>query len=194
MSQSRTKIVRRLASALDSRAPVTVRRKRLDKDTVHGFVIALTDSWVVLHERDGIYLEKVVILRLDLVTKVERLRGKEKAYILRGVQALGVPLERFPCAAHATVGDLLSAVDQRADLVGAHVESPKEDWINFGKIRRIGAKRLDLQFVGRDGDWLDYAHSWRLEDITRIEFGGRYLRALERFSDPRPPVTSLRKC
>ncbi|MCL3838196.1 hypothetical protein [Aeromicrobium duanguangcaii] len=196
MAQSRSKIVRRLTRAQQEQAPVTVRRNRLDCHEDTGFVLALTDDWVVLHALDGVYLDDVVLLRLDLVTKVDPGwdgDGFGESYLRRAVAGSGVPLESFECPDDASVSDLLRIVDQRAQLVGVHLESPVGDWINVGTIHRIGTKRLDLQFIGRDGVWVDFVEAWRLRDITRIEFGGRYIGALERFGDPIPPVTESRK-
>ena len=53
---------------------------------------------------------------------------------------------------------------------------------------RIGKKRLDLHYIGRDGIWSDFVDAWKLKDITRIEFGGLYIRALEQFGEPMPQV------
>jgi len=191
MTQSRQKIVRRLMGAMEEQAPVTVRRKRLDWDLTSGFVLAVLDEWVVLHDLDGVHLDEVVLLRLDLVTKVEP--HQDDAYVRRAVEGLGQPIETFECATDASVADLLTLVGQRTQLVGVHLESPAGDWINFGKIHRVGKRRVDLQFIGRDGVWVDFVDAWKLRDITRIEFGGRYISALERFGDPIPPVTARRK-
>lgn len=192
MRQPQSKVVRRLTRALDKHVPVTVRRSRLDSDCDTGFVLALTDEWVVLHRLDGVYLDDVVLLRLDLVTKVEAEAFRD-SYLGRAVSGIGKPIETFDCPADASVGDLLRIVDQRAQLVGVHLESPDGDWINYGKIHRVGKNRLDLQFIGRDGVWTDYADAWELRDITRIEAGGRYIVALERFGEPAPPVEGRNK-
>lgn len=139
---------------------MTVYRKHLDWERTSGFVIALADDWVVIHELDGVYLDDVVLLRLDLVTKVAAHRDKEEAYVRRAVRGLGDPIETFECAADVTVAELLKTVAERADLVGVHLESRMGDWVNFGKVRRIGKKRLDLQFIGRDGDWVEDVDAW----------------------------------
>lgn len=195
MSQSRKKILERLDAALRDRSPVTIRRERLDIDATSGFIVAITEDWVVMQDlTQGVYLDDFVALRLDLVTRVESFRAKEKKYVIRAVAGLGVPVRDFECASDASIGDLLAIADTLVEIVGVHVESPKGgDWINFGKIHRIGKKRLDLQFIGRDGDWVDYTDRWRLKDITRLEFGGRYGMALEKFGDPMPPSKRTRR-
>ncbi len=169
-----------------------VRRKHLNAYETSGFVVAVLDDWVVLHElADGPYLDCVLLLRLDHVTKVKPCSDHD--YLTRSVAGLGEPIAEFQCASRATAGDLLRLIDPRAELVCVYLETRKGYWLNVGKIRRIGKNRLDLHFIGRDGVWVDFVEAWKLKDITRIEFGGRYIRALERFGDPEPVVVRRRK-
>ena len=192
MSTSRKKkALRRLTSARDHKTPVTVTREDLDAYETSGFVIALTNDWVVLHALDGAYLDGVTLLRLDLVTNVRA--HQDEAYVTRATDGLGVPLASFECEPDATVAELLEGVSTRGEIVGVDLESRDGDWVNYGKIHHIGKHRVDLQYIGRGGDWMDFVDAWKLREITRIEFGGRYIRALELFGDPRPEVLSRKK-
>lgn len=185
MSQSRAKIVRRLEKAQRDRTPVTVGRKDLEFDRTSGFVVAVLHDWVVLQDlADAVHLDDVVLLRLDGVTKVKR--HQDAKYVARAVAELGEALAEFDCPADATTADLLRAISTRADLVAIILETPDDFWFNIGRIQRVGNKRLDLHYIARDGVWADFVDAWKLEDITRIEFGGRYIRALERFGESRP--------
>lgn len=188
MSQSQSKIVRHLTSAQQTRKPVTVLRKGLEFDETSGFVISVMDEWVVIRElNDMVYLDDYVLLRLDYVTRVETL--SERPYVERAVAGLGVELGEFVCAPNISTADLLRLVNQRADLVGMYLENRKSYWFMIGKVLRIGNKRLDLHYIGREGGWTKFVEAWKLKVITRIEFGGRYIRALEQFGEPMPSVT-----
>lgn len=183
MSQSRSKITHRLTSAHRDRRPVTIRRKHVDLDTTSGFVVAITDQWIVLQDLvESVYLDAVAFLRLDHVTRV--MVHENHSYVGRAVAGLGVPLVEFDCPPHSTVGDLLRSVEQRAELVCIYLETRDDYRLLIGRILRIGEKRPDLHFIGRDGLWSRFAESWKLKDITRIEFGGRYIQALEKFGEP----------
>lgn len=188
MVQSRSKIVRRLTLAQRDRSLVMVRRKFQDDDETPGFAIAVLDDWVAIHElANGPHLDVVVLLRLDLVTKVEAMWGQD--YLTRGVAGLGKPIAEFECAPDATAADLLRVVDARSEFACVYLETREDYWLALGKILRIGDKRLDLHYVGRDGVWVDFVERWKLKDITRIEFGGRYIQALEQFSESIPAVS-----
>lgn len=172
--------------------PVTIRRKHLDADQLSGFVIALLDDWVVCQVlAENIYLDSVVLLRLDYVTKVEP--HGDRAFVSRGVAGLAVPLAEFDCPNDVSTGDLLRLVDERSALICVYLETRRDYWLNVGKVLRIGPKRLDLHFIGRDGVWASIVESWKLKNITRIEFGGRYIGALESYGEPRPDVKKIVK-
>lgn len=188
MSQSRHKILKRLKSAQQEQHPVTIHRKHLDADRTDGYVLAVTDTWVALQDlAETVCLDAVVLLRLDHVTKVER--HENYAYVNRAVAGLGEPLAEFVCPSEATTGDLLRVIDQRTELAWIYLESRDDYWSLVGKILDIGEKRLHLHFIGRDGVWSDFTELWKLTDITRIEYGGRYIQALEQFGEPMPPVS-----
>jgi len=174
--------MQRLTTAYQAREPVTVHRKHLEFDTHSGFVIAVADDWIVLQDLAESQLDAVVLLRLDLVTKVERHENRE--FVSRVVAGSGVPLAEFDCPRDVSTRDLLRLVDARAELVCIYLETRNDYWLNIGKVLRIGEKRVDLHFIGRDGVWANFVESWKIRDITRIEFGGRYIGALEKFGEP----------
>ena len=192
MSQFANKIAVALTSPQRDRQPVTIRRKYLDVDETSGFVVAVAKDWVVMHDLvQTVYLDDLVFLRLDHVTKVEP--HQDQAYVSRAVAGLGEPIKEFVCAPDASISDLLAAIAERQEWSEFTSRSSEGDWINFGRIRRIGNKRLHLQFIGRDGVWVDSVDAWKLKDITRLEVGGRYAQALDRFGDPIPAATSRKK-
>lgn len=192
MSQSRSKIVRRLTLAQQDQVPVTVRRKYLDDDETFGFVIAVSDKWVVLQDLvQKVRLDAVVLLRLDHVSKVES--PWNQGYVTRVVAGLGEPIQEFECAPDVTISDLLRIINERAEFIMIYLETRKDYCLALGKVRRIGNKRLDLHYIRADGTWVDFIDAWKLKDVTRVEFGGLYIQALERFGDPMPEVLSRKK-
>lgn len=192
MSHSRSKIVRRLMLAQQDRVPVTVRRKHLDNDETFGFVIAVSDEWVVLHDLvEKVRLDAVVLLRLDHVSHVQSPWNQE--YVARAVAGLGEPIQEFECVPDVTIGDLLRIINERAEFIMVYLENRKDYSLALGKVRRIGKNRLDLHYVRADGTWVDFIDAWKLKDITRIDFAGIYVRALERFGDTMPEVLSRKK-
>ena len=99
----------------------------------------------------------------------------------------------FECTSDVTTRELLELVSRRAELAWVDLET-KQDFANvLGKILRVGAKRFDMHFVRRDGTWADIVDSWKLKEVTRIAFGGRYITAFERYGEPWPNADQVMK-
>ncbi|GAA1726359.1 hypothetical protein [Aeromicrobium alkaliterrae] len=194
MATSRKKMLRLLEESLENRTPVLVLRREVDAYRTEGIVIGLTSTWVVVLDLvDGVYPDGVVMLRLDLLRKVER--SHKSDYIERAHADLGVAPVPFGCQRDDTTRELLQAVEARGGLMNVHLELWNDGAMYLGKIRRVGQKRLDLQFINPNGVWDDWSDRWRLDRITRIECGGRYVEALEQWGDPvpAPPKTRVKR-
>lgn len=180
-----SKIRRRLDLSLSSRRIATVVRDKFEIDMTDGFVIAVTDHWVVLHALDdGVYLDDIVMLRLQDVSGV--LFRDDNAYHHRAVAGMSDAIAAFGFDAGVGAADLLKAVSPEGDILAIHLETLKGEPLVIGRVIRLRRKSFELHYVGRDGVWAKDAERWRYRDITRIEFGGRYLQALNRFADPYP--------
>jgi len=83
---------------------VTVVRAGLDVSRTSGFVVGLSTKWVVLHElADGVYLDGIVMLRRDLITRAER----DSGYLARASEELRQRPRHSTWALDATTADLL---------------------------------------------------------------------------------------
>ncbi|MDF9715685.1 hypothetical protein INN71_09725 [Nocardioides sp. ChNu-153] len=183
MKQS--KIRRRLESSLTDGRIATVVRDDFELTMTDGFVVTLTDDWVVLHElADGVHLDDLVMLRLSDVSRVWF--RDDDPYHHRAINGLGSTVATFECPPEAGLIDMLNAAAFKADIFAIRMETLRDEPLAIGRLVKLGKKRLTLHFVGRDGVWAPETERWRHRDITRIEVGGRYLDALNRFADPYP--------
>lgn len=179
-----TKIDRRLVRSMEDGRIATIVRDAFDLTFTDGFVIAMTGDWVVLHSLDGVYLDGIVMLRRQDISRV--LFRDDDAYHHRAIAASGEKVTEFTCGDGGGAPELLSAADDRADIVAVHFEVLEGEPLIVGRLIDLRKKSFDLHFVGRDGVWVDDVDRWRYRDLTRIEVGGRYLDALNKFADPYP--------
>jgi hypothetical protein len=63
-------------------------------------------------------------------------------------------------------------------MVTIHREKVAPDICVIGKVIRVGEGRVYLLEIKTDASWETEASHYRLRDITRIDFGGRYEEAL----------------
>lgn len=181
----KSKIRRRLQKSLDNRRIATVVRDDFDLRSTSGFVIALTQDWVVVHALNaGVYLDEVAFLRLQDVSKVWF--RDDDAYHHRAVDDLGQSTATVDCPDDADVRQMLSIASAHGDVLAVYTEVVDDDALFVGRLIKLRKKSFDLHFVGRDGVWVDELDRHRYKDVTRIEVGGRYLDALSTYADPYP--------
>lgn len=179
------KVRHRLGQSLTNGRIATVVRGAFDIDMTDGFVIGLTNEWVVMHTLDaGVYLDEIVMLRLEDVSEVWF--RDDDAYHRRATAALGERVASFDCDADVSAADLIKAVSARADIFSLYFEVLDGEPLFIGRLIKLRNKSFDMHYLGRDGVWAREAERWKYRHVTRIEVGGRYLNALNRFADPHP--------
>lgn len=187
------KVRRLLRIAQESQEPVIIHGTRASRlRNAYGIVVGQTDEWAVLHAlAEGVYLDDLVLLRLDHIKRVKR--HPNRTLINRAIEGLGDPVETLECAPTANTHDLLALVAERQGLVSVHHHQSLEDhrWSEIGMIREVGRQRVLFHAIKDDGTWADEPGARRSEGITRLAFGGRYLRALEQFGDPAPELSGM---
>ncbi|KAA1376342.1 hypothetical protein [Aeromicrobium fastidiosum] len=178
----KTKIDRRLLKSMEDGRIATIVRDAFELTFTDGFVLALTDDWVVLHSLDGVYLDGIVMLRLRDISRV--LFRDDDAYHHRAIAALGETVTEFTCDDDVSVSDLLVLASARDGIFTFYCEVLEDEPLIIGRLIELRKKSFDIHYVGRDGEWAPEIERWKYRDVTRIEVGGRYLDALNRFADP----------
>ncbi|WP_028050289.1 hypothetical protein [Cellulomonas sp. URHD0024] len=180
-----SKVRRRLNDSLTGRRIVTAVRDSFEISLTDGFVIAMTEDWVVMHTlADGVYLDDIVMLRLGDISRVWF--RDDDAYHHRAVEALDKSVAVFDCDDSVDACELLKVASATAEIFAVRLEMLDREPLAIGRLTRLRKKSFDLHYVGRDGVWANQVERWKYQDLTRIELGGRYLQALNSFSDPHP--------
>jgi len=168
-----------LVAAKRRRRPVRLHRAGLDyrRGYSQGYVTDLSLLFVVLQEvSPEIMLDGYRVLRIADITDADvAYRSRpfvEKALALRG--QVPCPLTGIDLSSVATV--LLSA-NTLFPLVMIHRERIYRDSCWIGQVSSLTTKTVTLRKIDTTAAWYGETR-YRLRDITRIEFGGRYEEAL----------------
>jgi hypothetical protein len=73
---------------------------------------------------------------------------------------------------------LIADAAELAPLVTLHIEKEDPNVCFIGRPVRFGRRSVRLLEISPEADWADRPTKWRFDDLTRIEFGGRYEEAL----------------
>lgn len=82
--------------------------------------------------------------------------------------------------------EALLAAGAHSPLICVHFEAEDDGLLLIGKVTDCDDTTFEMMLINPGGIWTDDSNSWSLSDVTRIEFGDRYTKALERFGDPYP--------
>lgn len=162
-------------NALEEDKLVVIHRKKVDQNRLDGYVIGLSNTWVLLHLVDG----NVVVpngykaIRLAHVSQIKVDRGFVDGYLrLRGVHS-----ERLPWIQLDSLSSLLFSVSENYPLFMIETEY-KEPEIGFvGRVEKLTKRNLWLKKIESTAEWIG-TEKFKLKDITCIDFGDGYVEAL----------------
>jgi hypothetical protein len=173
-----------------------VRRPKAKLPHWEGFVVGLSKKLVVLHDVDinSFVLNGYKCFRLADVAHGEAI-GAPDQFIGRAVRLQGLEPTEPEGIDCSTVTRLLRTAGSHYPLVTIHLERMDPDGCYVGEVTKVGRKWLTLRKISAKAVWLRTGR-FRIDDITRVDFGGGYERMLllvnqTYFSTPSPEVAKV---
>jgi len=97
----------------------------------------------------------------------------QRALKLRGERAKE-PKGVFP----EDMRSVIESASRKFPLVTLHREAVDPDCCYIGQVKSLGKKILKLREIDPDATWDPQLYDFSLDEITKINFGGRYEEAL----------------
>lgn len=174
----------RLLRAMGKREPVRVRRNIRKTGYVEGYVVAVGAEWVLVALLQDVAFNGFVALRLNDVTGAKRAHAPK--FYRRALELHG----EWPPA--APPGDIMldgirELVESAAGthlLVTIHIEREDPEVCFIGAPVKFSRRWLHLLEVTPKAKWGAAPSKWDLTAITRVDFDGRYERALLEVAGP----------
>jgi hypothetical protein len=91
---------------------------------------------------------------------------------------LGDRKPRKPKVSVASVEELLLSANKAFPLITIHRERIKPESCWIGKVEKVERGRVTLMEIGPDAKWDEKPSTYKLSEITCVEFGGEYETAL----------------
>ncbi len=164
-----------LAEALDENKLVVLYRKGIDDNRIDGYVVGLSDAWVLLHLIDG----SVVIpngykaVRVADISRFQVDAGFVDEYLrLRGMHSTKMPQIELK-----DLASLLLSVSKHYPLFMIECERV-EPGIGFvGQIEKLTKRSLLLKKINSKARWIN-TEEFKMKNITSVDFGDGYVEAL----------------
>ena len=190
----RKTVTDQLHKALTGRRLVQVHRRIRGAVLPAGYVVSIGRKWVVLHrvDDDGVYLDGHTAVRLGDISRVTREQSGSFVEAALKLQEDWPPVRLWADEDLSTTRGVLKSAAVESPLVTVHVERLYPDSCFIGVLEAVERRRLTLELVSPRATWLTGPDRYRLRDITRIDVGSRYERALWAVAGPsyqgaRPP-------
>jgi hypothetical protein len=181
------KVDARLKRAESDRALVVVHRWIPNSDRVSGFVVGMSNSWILLAAlNDRIELDGWKAVRREDIQSVTRIPTKN-CFEIRALKARSMwpPVRPKPLRLRS-VRDVLRMGSTAGPMIAIQREFERPDVAWIGAVRKIGKETLVLLEVNVEGGWARKPRRFDLDDITEVDFGGGYEEALSLVAGPAP--------
>jgi len=116
-------------------------------------------------------------LRLQDVRKLQ-VPAKYAAFIESALRLRGECVEKKPMVRVGNIKEILETANKAFPIITIHREKVAPDICHIGQILDMDEKYVSLLEIGPDAVWDQKPESYRLREITRVDFGGAYEEAL----------------
>jgi hypothetical protein len=164
-----------LVDAMHRRMLVRLRRENGQRESMGGFVVAVGERWMLLHEVDGntLRLNGYVAIRLKHVAAAALDDSfAVRALVLRGDEPVAQPdllIDDLP--------GMLSSVNAHFPLVTIELFKTHPNTCFIGRVGELDTETVTLSLIDARARW-SRSESFKLKDITQVQFGDGYSEAL----------------
>jgi len=151
--------------------------RRFEQEFARGYVLDVGPKFFLIAlQSDQMRFDGFSCFRLADVKNLSR--DPYAAFAEAAFKKLREPSPRKPRVSVASIEELLLSANRLFPLVTVHREKVDPDVCWIGKIEGIQQRQVALLEIGPDAKWDRKPTFYKLSEITSVEFGGEYERAL----------------
>jgi hypothetical protein len=162
-----------------SRKKVLVKFTRpFEEGPITGYVMDVgPEFFLVSLVDDGIRFNRFQCFRLSDVRSLE-IPAKYSRFSETALRKRGEHLPKKPRVVLGSLPKLLSSANGAFPLLTIHREKSDPDVCHIGRVVELSNQSVSLLEIGPDASWDEKPETYRLSEITRVDFGGDYEEAL----------------
>jgi hypothetical protein len=151
----------------------------LDRGTVNGYVLDIGPQFFLIAlVSDGLRPNGFQCYRLADIRKLQ-VPDKFARFHEAVLKKRGIRFPKKPRVDVSSLEKLLRTANRAFPLVTIHREKIDEGACWIGRVVDLGSGRVTLLEIGPDASWDNELETYRLSEITRVDFGGDYENALQ---------------
>jgi hypothetical protein len=166
--------------ALARRKKLLVRfASALDRGTVNGYVLDIGPQFVLIAlVSDGLRSNGFQCYRLADIRNLQ-VPDKFARFHEAVLKKRGIRFPKQPRVDVSSLEKLLRTANRAFPLLTIHRERADAGACWIGRVVGLGGGRVMLLEIGPDACWDNQLETYRLSEITRVDFGGDYENALQ---------------
>jgi hypothetical protein len=150
----------------------------LERGTINGYVLDIGPQFFLIALiSDGIRPNGFQCYRWSDVRKLQ-VPDKYARFHEAVLKKRGLRFPKKPTVDVRTLPRLLLTANKAFPLVTIHQEKKERSACWIGRVVDLGKGRVTLLEIGPGASWDHELHTYRLSEITRVDFGGDYENAL----------------
>jgi hypothetical protein len=151
----------------------------LERGTINGYVLDIGPHFFLIAlVSDGIRPNGFQCYRLSDIRKL-RVTDKYARFHEAVLKKRGIRMPKKPPVVVSSLAKLLLTANRAFPLVTIHREKVEASACWIGRVVDVSRGRVTLMEIGPDASWDDRLETYRLSEITRVDFGGDYEDALQ---------------
>ena len=151
----------------------------LERGTVNGYVLDIGPKFFLIAlVSDGVRPNGYQCYRLADIRKLQ-VPDKFARFHEAVLKKREIPFPKKPTVNVSNIENLLHTANKAFPLIRIHREKTNASACWIGRVVNLGGGRVTLLEIGPDASWDDELETYRLSEITRIDFGGDYENALQ---------------
>ncbi len=164
-----------LAEALAENQLVILYRKAISEHKLNGYVIGLSNTWVLLQavDNDMLMLDGYNAVRLGDVSHFT----VDDSFVGEYLRLRGIHSEKLPEVNVSDLFSLLQAVSEHFPLFMIERECVEPGIGIVGQVERLTKRSLRMDKFSSKAKWIG-TEKFKLKDITSVNFGDHYHEAL----------------
>jgi hypothetical protein len=152
--------------------------RSLEEGSVAGYVLATGPQFFLLAlVEDNARFNGFQCLRLQDVRNLD-VPSTHATFVKTALKLRGERRPRIPAVVVDSIQELLRTAGRAFPLITIHRETVAPDVCHIGRVVDVSDVEVSLLEIGPDADWDNEALSYRIKEITRVDFGGVYEEAL----------------
>jgi hypothetical protein len=149
-----------------------------ERGSVNGYVIEIgPEFFLIALVSDGIRFDGFQCFRLSDVRRLQ-VPGKYAAFAESALKKRGKRIPKKPTVLVSSLPKLLVTANRAFPLITIHREKVDPAVCQIGHVVDLRNGGVVLLEIGPDAVWDEKPETYRLSEITRVDFGGDYEEAL----------------